>query len=521
MPLILADSAIKTSSVAPEMGPRGSAAPGLVISPITPPADLLGDLVRDTFRFPSADMLGAAAGMFPRYGHQIVNRWLESAAMVTVTLGPNSTALRGVRGESREYRDNAEGPQARIELAPGLVRVSMTDWNRSSKADERRRETAVEKQLWLEKQLARPMALADFDFDMGGTRERITRWSADSRARLVAGICELDLSGLIDADRLPCMVTLTLPGDWLAVAPSAKVIAKKFDNFMRSWEKKWGPQPLIWKREFQGRFTAPRTLAGLDSGRAPHWHLWLVPPVPMVEMKGFREWLSLAWTTALQITDDAERAASLKAGTGVDFAEGLRARDPKRLAVYFLKESLGGEGKAYQNESPPEWDGESVGRFWGYRRMEKAVVVVPVDGQIKVQALRVIRRFQKSAGTTEIVRTLDGRSHEKRVRVTREKTVQRIDYASGVVQLRKIRRPARLIGAAGWVAVNNGATFGARLGTWASTLSDEYAYRADRFIPDDVVTVAVDPPWLCTLPAGGPVAEAWCPERPAEAGKQL
>ena len=34
------------------------------------------------------------------------------------------------------------------------------------------------------------------------------------------------------------------------------------------------------------------------------------------------------------------------AGTGVDYAEGARARDPKRLAIYFLKESLGGAGKS-------------------------------------------------------------------------------------------------------------------------------------------------------------------------------
>lgn len=551
MSQILTAPGVKPGLFTPENPGAPEAAPGLVISAIFPPTvetspeptDFLGDLVRETFNFPSGQMLDAAAGQFPRYGWQIISRWDEMAALETVDIG-GGNVTRGRRGDWFEYRDVDEGPQSRIEIGPGLVRVSKTDWNRHGKAVERQKENALQRQLWEEKQLMRPMALADFDFDLGGTRAEICAWSAKSRARLIATICELDLSALISGDRLPCMVTLTAPGDWLAVFPTAAVAAKKFDNFIRAWEKKWGPQSFIWKREFQGRFTAPRTLQGLDSGRAPHWHLWLVPPVAMAHMKAFREWLSLAWTTALQIADPDERANSLSAGTGVDFAEGLRARDPKRLAIYFLKESLGGEGKAYQNSAPPEWAGQSVGRFWGYRGLKKALAVVPVGGEVAEQVARTIRRYQRSAGTTEILRTLDGKSHETRVRVTREVLVQRVQPRTGNVRLWKTRRPARVMGPAGWVAVNNGATFGARLGAWASQLTapgyvpvapgvapwhkplDAAPWRgtgqtkAERLAelrrkkpagsraPKKASrSIPADPPWLCHLPSDHPVME--------------
>ncbi len=432
---------------------------GLVISAITAQTDLLlGDLVSETFAFPTADMLGAAAAMWPcARDRAIVTGWhgLVGRGVATKT----RHAIAG----SAEHWENVEGPRARVDIAPGLVRVARTDQARAERTRERLLVADIEARQHQLEQLARPMALADLEPLSRGTRSTISAWSAKSRAGMIAAICELDLAPIVSGEMIPCMITLTLPGDWLAVTPDAVTAAKKFHNFERAWRHKWGSGLVcIWKREFQRRAEAPRTLAGLDSGRAPHWHIWTVPPVPMSRMREFKAWLSATWTRVLfgrgvDVHPDcvcSEPCRSLGAGTGVDLAEGLRARDPKRLAIYFLKESLGGEGKAYQNAAPPEWDGQSVGRFWGYRGIVKAVVSVEVDAGVDVAVLRVLRRWQHAQG------------------ITRQVRVQRIDTRTGVLRLRNVRRPARVVGSAGWVAVNSGADLAAQLGQWATIVSE-------------------------------------------------
>jgi hypothetical protein len=525
MSAIVAETSAISTPATPEFEGSPEAAPGLVICATVPENRFLADLVADTFRFPSGEMVSAAAGLFPAVpGSEGIHRW-----------------HRGFDGDEREYRDHAEGPLWRVEVAPGLVRLRSFDANRSAKTLERnseakRRENVEESERRREEWL-KPMVWSDLDFDGQDQPSRfVSAWSRKSRANLVSTVCELDLRPIVSGEMLPCMLTFTLPGDWLAVAPDAATIAKKFDNFTRSWEDRWGPLSCIWKREFQGRFNAERTVKKLDSGRAPHWHLWTVPPVPMHQMGMFREWLSQTWTDCLQIEDQAERARSLAAGTGVDFAEGLRARDPKRLAIYFLKESLGGEGKAYQNQAPPEWAGQSVGRFWGVRKIDRLVAVAPVHSSTRVELARTIRRWQKSQGNTELFRD-ENRVvvREDRVKVTRQLLhVRTKSHTAGTVQFRTLRRPVRTFGASGWLAVNNGASFAGRLARavgespgiggapWHRDLAVEHSERlatlrarlGSRLPGVEVVgLVKTDPPWLCTLPAGGPVALAFCPSR--------
>lgn len=57
------------------------------------------------------------------------------------------------------------------------------------------------------------------------------------------------------------------------------------------------------------------------------------------------------------------------AGTAIDVRNGLKTRDPKRLAIYFIKHSspnLHGD-KEYQHIDPEAWrsPGHGPGRFWG------------------------------------------------------------------------------------------------------------------------------------------------------------
>lgn len=442
------------------------------------------------FKFPSGDLLAQAAAMFvkpitPAASRSSYTEWRP------VTAGVDNTRTAQLR---------REGPVTYLDIAPGLVRLRRTDPNRTERAAarvaarkvaalaERAALVAREAPRLLDAQRLDPehtfrtledseeynWLTAEYEASQRGL---IAAWSAKSRARMVSTICELDLSQLVAGDTLPGMVTLTLPGDWLAVAPNHATMTRKFDNFLRAWAKKFGAGSAnIWKREFQRR-------------GAPHYHLWLVPPVMPGGLPEFRRWLSLAWTTALSPDRSyslpagvhgplnmlhtkpgnlrcgcSEWCRSLSAGTGLDFAEAMRARDPRRLAVYFLKESLGGEGKAYQNRAPVEWlcgwvdhaagvegpqpkghdSRPSMGRFWGYRGISKSVMTVEVEPSVGTQVARAMRRWQRAQG------------------VTREVRAVRTDARTGTVRRgRPTRRRSKVIGAAGWIAVNDGATFAA------------------------------------------------------------
>jgi hypothetical protein len=76
--------------------------------------------------------------------------------------------------------------------------------------------------------------------------------------------------------------------------------------------------------------------------------------------------LAGSYTTPLDAT---QRARHLLAGTAIDILNGLRACDPKRLAIYFTKHSSPNKlgDKEYQHIVPEAWrqSGHGPGRFWG------------------------------------------------------------------------------------------------------------------------------------------------------------
>lgn len=389
------------------------------------PREVLG------FSFPTAQMLDAAVAMFTRPALRQENGWAHT-----------------IDGWSERATYLARGSWPELKIAPGMVAYRRHDRSADERAREKQKQSADKLfrlrklEHGLQKYGAMAFALTDAEIaGLSGTgssrsRGQITNWSTRSRTNLVKTIVSLDLAPLVMNGRLPVMVTLTLPDRWEEVMPDGEIASKKFDRFRRAWSHKWGAPSWIWKREFQGR-------------GAPHWHLWLVPPADEWE---FKTWLSAAWTDALDIQDIGERMRSYGAGTNVSQADGMAARDPKRLAIYFLKESLGGEGKAYQNAVPAAWRGKRVGRFWGYAGIELAVRTVELDPRRAALVWRILRHVRSSKG------------------VTRQVLVQRVNQKTGVVRYRKVRRRAVARGSAGWIAVNDGASMAVQLARYLDSL---------------------------------------------------
>jgi hypothetical protein len=394
-----------------------------------------------------------------------------------------------------------DGPLPALEVAPGLVRfrtfdAESPDRSRARAADLNAKgihDAALPLLEYVGRGHFGSMVNDDGDVDDQGPDNRedgpsvgrgvVAGWSARSRNRLRAKISRLDLAPITSGDRLPVMVTLTLPGDWLAVTPTAGDASRIWARFRAAWAKRWGPLRCIWKREFQDR-------------GAPHWHLWLVPPVAPDELKSeFIPWLSLAWTRALGLLPPccsdvpcsvkdpschqklragwcscSEFCRSHGAGTGVDQAEGVRARDPRRLQEYFLKESLG-SGKEYQNEPPPEWWGASVGRFWGVCGLEEAVACVDLDPRDYGVLWRAAARVRLANAMAPAPGSPPKSSGLPRVMLPamRSARVERVDSRTGVVRTRSVRRRFRLYAGAGFILVNDGPAFAAQLAKLADS----------------------------------------------------
>lgn len=241
----------------------------------------------------------------------------------------------------------------------------------------------------------------------GSKRGRITYWSAKSRLRMVETMASLDWTPVVEAPGAfrPGMVTLTAPGDWLEVAPDAAAWKSAVSRLRKRWDRRYGAVSWVWKLEFQRR-------------GAPHYHIYTAVPIH----REFREWLSRNWTECLfrvRLPENPDESNtpkrildSLRAGTGVDWKEGLRASDPRRMAVYFLKRATGHNLKAekeYQHLVPPEWagvdreTGEAIGRggagrFWGYLRLERLVRIVELDDVQFLAARRLFRRYTRAQG---------------------------------------------------------------------------------------------------------------------------
>lgn len=391
--------------------------------PDSPPVDLDAlDLIDSLYRpsFPSTELVTTAARMFRAIHRDDVGQ------------------------DSKIH----EGPTWRITVSPGTVQVGTIDYARAERTHERQVNNArktIDMQV-----AARALAEADGEStDPAPRRGRVTAWTNKSRARMIKTLSDLDWAPLIEQPGIPAMITLTLPGDWLSVFPNSAVAVEAVKTFRKRWQRSWG-SPLVgpWKREFQRR-------------GAWHLHLLTVPPRGTSAARyahgglPFREWLSRTWTDVLEIPDPAERAKSLAAGTGIDYADGLRSTDPRRIAVYFTGHGLE-KAKEYQNVPPAEWVAAgSVGRWWGVWGLKPHRAVVEVAPQEAVQAARLMRRWSRARSFYRPV---------KRDRV--ELATGRVRRRSTLVRTYQVRRGR------GWLSLNDAPAFAADVARWLDTIRD-------------------------------------------------
>ncbi|HQE13453.1 MAG TPA: hypothetical protein PLD01_00050 [Mycobacterium sp.] len=451
----------RTSTEAPGLNP--AAAGGLVIC-----AENVRDPVADRIatgelraidalglRFPSPEMVTAAAALF------------EPAA--PWASGP---ARRGVEPESGRFR---------ISIGPGVVRLSWTNPVGVEKAAERavghHQRDVDDAELRVKDDLAagddhravvsstRRSRTEDDQRTSGGV---ITEWSRKSRSSMCRTFAELDYSPLVESGRVPAMVTLTYPGNWQTVAPDGASVKRHMVLWRKRFQREYGePARYIWKLEFQRR-------------GAPHIHLWMAPPIlPGRSGRGFAQWLSETWTQVVGHPDPEQNARHRVAGTAIDVRNGLKACDPKRLAIYFTKHSspnLHGN-KEYQHIVPELWrqHGRGPGRFWGVYGLKKAIAVVEVVQDVYLAARRIVRRWSRGQAAYG-----DSASRFPTAVVPRTavRLVPRVDRDTGVVKLRRARRRRTLCNqgglAGGYALVNDGPAFASRL---SAALSIDRAYR--------------------------------------------
>jgi hypothetical protein len=268
---------------------------------------------------------------------------------------------------------------------------------------------------------------------------------------------ELDYSPLVESGRIPAMVTLTYPGDWEVVASDGASVKRHMVLWRKRFQREYGePARYVWKLEFQRR-------------GAPHIHLWMAPPMsPGRSGRSFAHWLSEAWAQVVDHPDPVQKARHQLAGTAIDVRNGLKASDPKRLAIYFTKHSspnLHGD-KEYQHTVPELWrrSGHGPGRFWGVYGLKKAVAVVEVAQDAYFATRRIVRRWSRSQAVYG-----DPRSRFPTAVVPRTATrkVPRVERSTAVVAYRRVRRRRFICNqgglAGGYALVNNGPAFASQL----------------------------------------------------------
>lgn len=360
-----------------------------------------------------------------------------------------------------------EGPRPLLTIAPGAVAMSWPDVARRERTAERLAETARRRADEMARYLLEHGTLPE---DPEPTRT-VTEWSRKSRARMTRRLAELDYGPLLRMGlRLP-MTTLTYPGDWEAVAPTGKAVKRHLDQYRKRFERAWGFAFVgIWKLEFQRR-------------GAPHLHLW--GPEPEGRAGGlrrftatryrpavgdgltYREWLSEVWADIVGHPDPEQKRRHQLAGTAVDFREGERMRDPRRLAVYFTKHGSF-SAKEYQHVVPEAWQAEGAGpgRFWGYWGLDPAVAGVELDPAAAVWAGRILRRYARAQGVTQqrTVRRVRGG-----VAIPADGQVlglagAQLATAPERVRYRKVRRrTVRLGNGRGFLCVNDGPSLATQL----------------------------------------------------------
>lgn len=406
--------------------------PGLVICPksVRDDAESGDDAVWSAsdalrLRFPSPEMVASAAALF-----EPAPPWADGSDRL------------GVEPESGRFR---------ITVGPGVIRLSWTNPVRAERSaqrevDRHRFDVAVEEDR-----------IKSGRDEPGLPGRSITEWSRKSRAAMCRTFAELDYSPLVESGRVPAMITLTYPSAWEAVAPDGASVKRHMVLWRKRFQREFGESArYIWKLEFQRR-------------GAPHIHMWMAPPMsPGRSGRGFAQWLSDTWAQVVDHPDPEQKARHRLAGTAIDVRNGLRACDPKRLAIYFTKHSspnMDGN-KEYQHIVPELWrqPGHGPGRFWGVHGLHRATAVVEVAQDAYLAARRIIRRWSRSQA---VYGDVTQRFPTSVVPRTAHRVVVRLDSTTGKLHHRKVRRRRPLCDqgalAGGYALVNDGLTFASQL----------------------------------------------------------
>lgn len=334
--------------------------------------------------------------------------------------GPVTAAALGLDRCRSHVSVLHEGPRWYVEISPGVLAVRRRDPARADRAAERAHLDARARadELLTRREPGQDAPASPLPPGVSGIRS----WSRKSRARMRRRLAQLDYTAPAAvvpwAPRSLGMLTLTYPGEWLSVAPSAHVCAGHLRNFRKRFERRWGPLFGVWKREFQGR-------------GAPHFHiggLWPTDP-------GFPAWARTTWAEIVDHQDPEQYRRHALAGTRVDFAKGRAATDPRRFADYFAKHGAFA-AKEYQNRPPVEWsEDEGVGRFWGVWRFEALVVSTEVAPDVARTITRTTRRWVASHKQTVTRLTPTGvmryTTAEPMMRVERWRKVTTVDRHTG------------------------------------------------------------------------------------------
>lgn len=309
-------------------------------------------------------------------------------------------------GAGHTFFGFGEGRTFRLSVSPGTIGVSTHDATRLERRVERERTDPMASMLALYADDAGNLALPE-----PKPARVIAFWSGRSRARMFQTIPQIDFSEWGPEHGALAMVTLTLPGDWLTVAPTGAEFKALLFAFRKRCARAGLDVRALWKLEFQRR-------------GAPHVHLLMRVPA-LVRGEQYERWLSRTWSEVVAADDvwcqtcggtspaagfdsdlvcsctgspDTERERHRRAGTAVDYS-GQRFSDPRRIATYFLgHSSKHTDGKEYQHIVPAPWraDGAGPGRFWGYWGMSKGTAVVDLDQREWYAVRRMLRHVQRA-----------------------------------------------------------------------------------------------------------------------------
>ena len=328
-----------------------------------------------------------------------------------------------------------EGPSGHREetlhVGPGVVRITSRNTLHDEYAD------------------IEPLLQGDYGNDTSANKAPITEWSWNSRRKMMLAMGELDYTPMVNReDRKIGMVTLTLPADWIAIAPTGKEFKRIMEKFFDRYERAWGSLYCVWKLEFQER-GAPHLhfLTDVPYRETSPVHARTRRALKRFEGLQFGPWLRAVWADVCDAPNPEDRAKHELAGARYDFNNFVDPYDVDGLRIYFLRHSAPGKGsKEYQHRVPRQWSGSNAGpgRFWGVRGLKKAVDSIQLTHEEFILVKRLLRRvsargYSRAASTSGVMPRLARRRVPRRslnlatgeIRVKYRYVTRRVKYFDG------------------------------------------------------------------------------------------